>query len=109
MFVDIGLYLSYVLIGICVLGILVFAVGRIISHPSAAKSALIGIGGLVVLWFISYLFSSGDDAAEGAIFGDMGITEATSHMVGTGLITFYLLLGIVIITIIFNELTRLFK
>jgi hypothetical protein len=30
-------------------------------------------------------------------------------MVGAGLVTFYLLLGIVILTILFNELTRLFK
>lgn len=109
MFVDIGLYVTYALIGICVLGILIFAVGRIVSHPSAAKSALIGIGGLVVLWVLAYLFSTGDDAAEGGMYAGMGITEGTSHMVGAGLVTFYLLLGIVILTILFNELTRLFK
>lgn len=107
MLINFGLYATYVLIGIAVLGILIFSVARIISHPGAAKSALIGIVGLIVLGGISYALSSGDDAATR--FADLEISEGTSRMVGAGLVTFYLLVGIAILSIIYVEITRLFK
>lgn len=105
--INIGIYATYALIGICVLAILIFAVTRIVTHPGAAKSALIGIVALVVLGGISYAISNGSDA--NGLYADLEVTEGTSHMVGTGLLTFYLLIGIAVLSIIYVEITRLFK
>lgn len=107
MIIDIGIYLTYVLIGICVLAILIFSVARIISHPGAAKSALIGIAGLVVLAVIAYLFSSGADA--NGIYKDLEISEGTSRTVGAGLVALYIVMGLTVLSIIYSEVTRLFK
>ncbi len=105
--VEFGLYLTYALIGICVIGILIFAVARIVSHPGAAKNSLIGIVGLIVLAVLAYLLSTGDDA--NGIFADLNVEEGTSHRVGAGLVTLYLLMGLAVISILYNEVTRLFK
>lgn len=105
--INLGLYVTYVLIGICVLGILIFSIARIISHPGAAKAALIGIVGLIVLFGLSYALSNGDDVHT--IFSKLDVSEETSRLVGTGLLTFYLLMGVAILSIIYVEITRLFK
>lgn len=102
-----GLYFTYILVAVCVLAILFFAVARIVSHPEAAKSALIGIVALVVLGGISYGLSTGTDATD--IFAKLEVSEGTSRMVGAGLVTFYLLIGIAFASILYVEVIRLFK
>lgn len=105
--VDTGLYLTYVLVGICVVGILGFSVANILKNPSAAKSALIGIAGLVVVFVLSYALSDGTDATT--MFADEGISETTSKRVGMGLGTFYVLTAVAILAILYVEVSRLFS
>ncbi len=105
--VDTGLYLTYVLVGICVAGILGFSVANILKNPGGAKSALIGIAGLVVVFVLSYVFSDGSDATT--VFADEGITETTSKRVGMGLGTFYVLTAAAIVAILYVEVSRLFS
>ena len=95
------------MIGAGILAILIFSVARIVAQPQSAKSVLGGIVALLVLFGLSYAFSTGDDA--NGIFTKLEVSEGTSHMVGTGLITFYLLVGLAILSILYVELTRLFK
>lgn len=105
--IDFGLYATYTLIGICVLAILLFAVTNIAKSPGNAKSALVGIGGLVVVFLITYFTSTGADATT--VFADENITEETSRRVGMGLSSFYILAGLAILSILYVEITRLFK
>ncbi len=105
--IDVGIYLTYALIAICVLAVLIFAVARIVSHPEGAKSALIGIGGLVVLGIIAYFLSSGADA--NTTYADLEVSEGTSRMVGSGLLILYIVMGLTVLSIIYVEITRLFK
>lgn len=102
-----GLYFTYILVAVCALAILFFAIARIVSHPEAAKSFLIGLVALVVLGGVSYGLSSGADAET--IYKKLEVTKGTSHGVGAGLVTFYLLMGIAVLSIIYVEITRLFK
>lgn len=105
--VDTGLYLTYVLIGICIAGILGFSVANIAKNPGGAKSALIGIAGLALVFIITYVASDGSDATT--IFADEGITEGTSKTVGMGLTTFYVLTAVAIVAILYVEVSRLFS
>ncbi len=107
--IDFGLYATYALIGICILMILVFAVGRIAKNPGGAKSALIGIVGLLVLLFVAYALSTGTDANTNPKYVEMSLSEETSRQVGTGLMVFYILAGLAILSILYVEVTRLFK
>lgn len=105
--VDFGLYATYALIGISILLILVFAVTQIAKNPSGAKTVIIGIVGMIVLMAIAYGLSTGSDA--NTIYADEGISEGTSRQVGTGLMTFYILAGAALLSILYVEVTRLFK
>lgn len=105
--INFGIYATYILIGVCVLAILVFSVGRVIAHPGAAKSALIGIVGLAVVGGISYALSTGSDATT--IYAKLGVSEGSSHTVGAGLYAFYILIALAVLSIIYVEITRLFS
>ncbi len=101
--IDIGLYVTYALLGITVLSILIFALLRIFSNPASAKSALIGIIALVVVVGISYALSSSD----ASMYKD--VDEGTVKRVGTGLVTLYLLGSITILAVIYSQISRLLK
>ncbi len=105
--VDTGIYLTYVLIGICIVGILGFSVANIAKNPGGAKSALIGIGALALVFIITYVMSDGSDATT--VYADEGITETTSKRVGMGLGTFYVLTAGAILAILYVEVSRLFS
>ena len=106
--VNLGIIVTYILVGIAVVGILYFSVSNIVKNPTAAKSALIGVGGLVVIFGLTYAMSSGSDAASFSK-PDNIITEGTSKLVGMGLASFYVLAGLTVLSIIYSEVTRLFK
>lgn len=106
--INIGIIITYILIGITVLSILVFSVSNIVKNPGAAKSALIGLGGLAVIFGITYLLSTGSDAEMYSKPQDI-VTEGTSKIVGMGLASFYILAGLTILSILYVEVTRIFK
>jgi hypothetical protein len=106
--INIGIYLTYILIGAAVIGILFFSVTNIAKNPKAAKSALVGIGGLVVVFGITYALSTGADAGMYSTDEEV-VTEGTSKLVGMGLSSFYVLAALTILSILYVEVTRLFK
>lgn len=104
--VNIGIYGSYVLIGICVVGILAFSLINILKNPTAAKSALVGLVGVALILGISYAMSTGDDA--NTLFAAKNVDEGTSRLVGMGLTSFYILAALTILAILYVEVSRLF-
>ncbi len=105
--IDTGIYITYALIGICVVGILGFSIVNIAKNPGGAKSAVFGIVGLILVFVLTYVTSDGTDATT--VYADEGITEATSKRVGMGLGTFYVLTAVAILSIIYVEVSRLFS
>ena len=105
--INIGLWASYILIAVAVLGILVFSVTNIFKKPRGAKGVLIGIGGLGVILGLSWAFSTGEDV--NTMFAGLDVSEATSRRIGMGLTSFYILAALAILSIIYVEVTRLFK
>lgn len=105
--INFGIYATYAMIIICVVAILIFSIGQVIGHPGAAKSVMIGVVGLVVVGGLSYALSTGTDA--NGMFAKLGVSEGSSHMVGTGLYAFYILMALAVLSIIYVEITRLFS
>ena len=107
MWIDLGIYATYALIGIGILAILIFSLAKVAKDPAGAKSALVGIVGLLVVGGLAYALSTGSDATT--VFKKLEISEGTSHWVGTGLIGFYILAALAILSILYVEVSRLFK
>ena len=97
----------YALIGIAVVTTLGFSVVEMVLNPKKAKSALIGVGVLVVICVVSYFMSSNEvhSNMDGDILADAG----TSKVSEGGLIAFYILGVIAIGTIVFSEVSKMFK
>ena len=104
--IDIGLWLSYLL--------LIFAVGlaavlplvHAIKTPGAFVRSLYGIGGLGGLFLISFILSGSDVTISQAA---LGVSEFSSRMIGAGLIMFYFALVLSIIAMVYSEISKALK
>lgn len=99
--VDVGLFLAYILIGVCVLTAVGMPLVKAFSDPDSLKKMGIGVGALVVVFLISYFTASGE--AMG------GASAGTTKMVGAGLITFYILVIVAIGGIVYTEIKKAFE
>lgn len=97
----------YALIGIAVVTTLGFSLLGMATNPKKAKSALIGVGVLVVICAISY-FMSGNEVHSN-IDGDILADAGTSQLSEGGLIAFYILALVAIGSIVFAEVSKMFK
>lgn len=106
--INAGLILTYIMIGVAALAAIVYPLMFLAKNPSKGKNALMGVGGLVLVCIISYIFASGDimnfPGSE-----KFGMTEASTKRVGMGLITFYILSVGAIAAVLYAELGKLFK
>ncbi len=103
---DFSLYLLYALVGIAAVAAVVFSLLNIVTKPGGLVRAAIGVGALVVLFFVSYALSGSDlTAAQRAT----GLTENAAKMIGAALIMFYIAFVLAIIALVFSEITKAFK
>ena len=106
--INAGLILTYVMIGTATLAAIVYPLMFLSKNPTKGKTALMGIGGLLLVAVVSYIIASGDlltfPGSE-----KFGMTEASTKRVGMGLITFYILSVATILAILYAELGKLFK
>ena len=104
--INFGLYLTYFLIGLAVVAVVILPLVKAMDDPKTLVGTAIGLGVLLVLFFISY-----------AISGDEVLTTYTAQNVGPGiskfvgglLTTMYLLFGAAIVGIVYTEVSRAFK
>lgn len=97
----------YILLGIAVITTLGFSVMGMIQNPNKAKSALVGVGVLVVICVIGY-FMAGNEVhmnVDGEILAD----EGTSQLSGAGLIATTILSVVAVGAWIFAEVNKMFK
>lgn len=99
-FVNIGLFLSYILIGVCILAAVLMPLAKALGDPQSLKKMGLGIGGLVLVFIVSYALSSGQE------MGDKSAT--TVKLVGACLTTFYILAAGAILGIVYTEIKKAF-
>src|SRR5690606_21170045 len=104
--VDFGLYFSYFLLIVAILGAIGFPILHAVQAPESFVKSLYGVVGIIVLFGISYIISSAEVLPRWAA---LGITETTSKLVGAGLILFYITLVISLIGLIYSEINKAFK
>ena len=97
-FIDIGLFASYALIGLCTIIAIGMPLIQSLGDPKSLIKSGIGVAVLVVVFFIAYLMA--DDMATGT-------TATTSKMVGAGLITTYVFFFAAILGILYTEVSKI--
>ncbi|WP_458627874.1 hypothetical protein [Winogradskyella sp. PC D3.3] len=95
---------AYIILGLVVLFVLVFVLQNLFTNTASLKSTLIGVGAFAAVLIIAYVVSGGDLTAYKN--GDSMATEGESHMVGAGLVAFYILLAVAAITMIFSGVKK---
>lgn len=105
---DIIMYWAYILFGIAAVAALVFPLVRMFTRPKEAVKTLISVAVIAVVVFISYTLSddtilelpgyTGDDNVPGTL-------KFAGTILGTGLLLFF---G-VIASIIYVEISKIFK
>jgi len=104
--INIGLYISYILLFITVLSIIVIPVYFTIINFKKAKQGLIGVGILAAVLLIAYLISP---AEQGLFYETNKIGPSGSKIIGGGLFaTYFVMLGI-IVAILYAEVGKLLK
>lgn len=98
--IDAGLFISYALIVLCALAAVIIPLIQSIDDPKTLAKSGIGLAILVVVFFISYAFSSPDAA---------GATERTSKLAGAGIISTYIFFFAAIIGIVYTEISKIIK
>ena len=104
--IDIGIYITYILFAIAIIALIFFPLYFMITNFKKAKSGLLGILGLAVIFVISYLVAPAD---QGVFYENFGIGPGMSKLIGGGLIITYIMFVCVIIASFYNEIAKWFK
>ena len=104
--IDIGLYLSAILLVVAAASAVVLPLLNAIKHPAGLIKSLFGVGGLVVLFIIAYSLSGSDLSAKAVA---LGVDESGSKLIGAGLILLYFVFVISILGLIYSEISKALK
>ncbi len=89
--IDPMLYVAYVIFAMTLAAVVIFVLYNLFTNTGSLKSTLIGVGAFAAVLVISYVLSSGSDASQ-YMYNGVPATEGESHMVGAGLVAFYILI-----------------
>ncbi|MDF9801223.1 CDP-diglyceride synthetase [Catalinimonas alkaloidigena] len=101
-----GLYAAYILAGLALLLAIVLPLINAISNPKTLLGTVVGLVGIAIVFFIGYSLSTNEVTT---VYTKFGITESSSKIVGGALITMYILVIIALVSIVFTEVTKIFK
>ena len=104
--INIGLYVSYVLLGLAILSSLVLPLINSLDDKATLIKAGIGIGIILIIYVISWALS-GNEVTEAYIKRDVG--EGISKVIGGALIMMYMLFLVAIVGIIYTEISKAIK
>lgn len=96
--IDVGLFLSYILIGVCALAAIGMPLVKAFGDPQSLKKMAMGIGAVVVVFVVAYLIADGTEYENAS--------SSASKMVGAGLYTMYILAILAIGGIVFTEIQK---
>ena len=103
---EFGLYTAYTLFAITTLAAIVMPFVKAFQEPKQLLRAGIGLVGLLVIFLISGILS-GDEVT--AMYTTKGVGIGLSKLIGGMLIMMYLLISITIGSILYTEITKMFK
>ncbi|MBE9488800.1 MAG: hypothetical protein IMY67_00780 [Bacteroidetes bacterium] len=100
-------YIAYVILALVLAFVVFFVVKNLVTHTSSLKSTLIGVGVFIAILVISYALTGGDPRVYSHSEGIA--TEKASHLVGAGLVAFYILGTIAILSMLLTGVKKFIK
>jgi hypothetical protein len=101
--VEFGLYMTYIISLVGILAAIGGAVRGILINPNGVRSTAMGVGFLVAILVVSYLFADGSDYME---YQKMKMTESGSRWVSTGLNALNIMIALSTLAVVFSALYR---
>ena len=101
--IDIILWVTYVLVAIVTVLCVAFSIMKTFSNPKQAKGAVFSLCGIGLVLTLSFFL------ANSSFVGEAEISAQTAKIVGTGLITFYFLMAGAVLAIFGFEIAKVFK
>ena len=96
---------SYIMGIVAAAAAVIFAVLQMAKDFQKAKTSLIGVGVLVIIFILGYSLAS-DESIKA---GQQVIEGSTSRFSEAGLITFYVMIVLAVVSIIYSEVSKAFK
>lgn len=105
-FINIGIYITYVLLIVALFASILFPLIQTFGNLKAAKSTLLGIGLILVVFVFSFLVSP---AQTGPFYDRFNISPTLSRFIGGGLVATYLFFIAAAVSIIYASVTKFFR
>ena len=105
--VDNMSYVAYIVLILILLFVVFFVVKNLVTHTSSLKSTLMGVGAFVAVLVIAYLLTGGDTTEYS--YSEGIATDKQSHLVGAGLVAFYVLGTVAILSMLLSGVKKLIK
>jgi hypothetical protein len=97
---------SYILVGLAAAGSILLPLIKSIGDPKSLVGSAIGLGFLLVLFFIGYSLA-GDEVTPK--YMEFNVDSSLSKIIGGVLTMFYILLGVSLVGIVYTEVSKIFK
>lgn len=104
--INIGLYLTYLLLIVTTIAAIFFPLYYFIKNIKKAKGGLMAFGILLLVFLISFIISHPD---TGVLYSKNGIGAMGSKIIGGGIIATYFFMAGALITAVYVEIAKLFK
>jgi len=105
--VDNMSYVAYITLALILLFVVFFVIQNLVTHTSSLKSTLIGVGAFAAVLIIAYALTGGDTTQY--TYSEGVATDKQSHMVGAGLVAFYVLGTVAILSMLLSSVKKLIK
>lgn len=103
---DISIYTAYLLVIVAALSAIVLPIINSLGDPKQLFKGLIGIGVMLVIFFVGYLLSGNEVTA---VYLKNEVDAQASQLVGGALIAMYIFFIVSFASILVTEVLKLFK
>lgn len=107
--VDYVLVAGYWIFGLALVATVAGFIYNTVINPQSIVKPAIAIVAIVILFFIGYSLATGQEYTIKSGIDTIVIGPEISKYVGGGLMVFYILLGIALVSVVFNEVSKFFK
>ncbi|RKE99033.1 hypothetical protein [Ichthyenterobacterium magnum] len=99
--------IAYVILFVAIAFVVIFVIKNLLTNTSSLKSTLIGLGAFLAVLLLAYVLSGGDPRAY--FENGIQVSDGTSHMVGAGLVAFYVLAVLASVSILLSGVKKMIK
>lgn len=100
-------FIIYTVLILVLAFVVFFVIKGLVSGGGNIKNTLIGVGAFLVILAIAYGVSGGDSLEY--FYNDIKATDSESQLVGGGLVAFYILSVLAILTLVFSGIKKMIR